>query len=191
MADIDVERKSGASWIWWILGLILLALLIWAIAEMLDDDAEVVDPVATEVVEPAPVMTPAPVAGATGATGAPTIAEVMANPASYYGQPLTLESARVAEVVSDRGFWLEGEGGQRLFVVKNESPQAGTADVQGQADVRPARNVNANETLRINGTLHDASNLDALQPPLDNQTRQALQGQQIFLQANVADIQHL
>lgn len=48
MADIDVERKRSPTWIWWLLGLILLAVLIWALTRG-GDDAE--------------TITPAPVAG--------------------------------------------------------------------------------------------------------------------------------
>lgn len=61
MADIDIERKGAAIWPW-IIGAIVLALLIWALAEMLGDDDDVDAPVAT-VVEPAGV-TPAPVTDA-------------------------------------------------------------------------------------------------------------------------------
>lgn len=182
MADIDIERKSSKSWIWWLLGLIALALLVWWIAEMMDDDDEVaVVPAATApVVDPA---VPAPVATAPAGL---TIAQVLANPAAHAGQSFSTGPVRVAEVVSDRGFWVENEG-QRLFVVKNESPQPGVADVQGQADTRAGRQVNAGETVQINGTLY--TSLDQLQPPLDEQTRQTVQSQPIVLQANVADIQ--
>lgn len=181
MADIDVERKSSMSWLWWVLGLILLALLIWWLIPDGDDDVLVTDP--APVVEPMdPVAAPVP-----GAVGT-TIADVLANPAAHAGQSFSTETVRVAEVVSDRGFWIESNG-QRLFVVKNESPEAGTADVQGPADVRPARNINAGDMVQINGTLYASP--DEVQPPLDNQTRQAMQGQAIFLQANVADIQHM
>lgn len=184
MADINIERKKGAAWIWWLLGLIVLALLIWLIAGALDDDeAEVaaVPAAAVPVVEPA-----VPVAPAAAPAGL-TIAEVLANPSAYAGQSFSTGQVPVAEVVSDRGFWIESNG-QRLFVVKNESPQTGVADVEGSADMRPARNVNVGETVQINGTLYTTP--DQIQPPLDEQTRQAIQGQPIVLQANVADIQH-
>lgn len=186
MAEIDIERKKGMGigWLWWVLGLILLAVIIWWIAASGDDDEEVVmeDPIAAPVVtEP---MAPA-------APTAPGIAEVLANPSAFVGQSFSTDTVRVAEVVGDRGFWIEGDAGERLFVVKNESPQEGRADVEGQPDVRAARDVNTGDQLQISGTLLDGGDLDAVQPPLDAATRQALTGQPIFLQANVADIQHI
>jgi len=60
MADIDVQRKGPSIWPW-IAGLIVLALLVWAVAEMVDrDDQEVAvtETQAAEEVQPAP--TPAP-----------------------------------------------------------------------------------------------------------------------------------
>lgn len=188
MADIDVERKSSMAWLWWLLGLLLLALLIWALMEWMGDDDEVVEaPVATVVDTTATIAPAAPVAGG-AATASPTIAEVLANPAAYAGQSFSTQQVRVAEVVSDRGFWIESEG-QRLFVVKNESPQPGVADVQGPADTRAARNINAGQMVQINGTLYTSP--DQVQPPLDQQTRERMQGQPIFLQANVSDIQQM
>jgi D-alanyl-D-alanine carboxypeptidase len=38
VADIDVERKSGPPVWMWVLGLLLLALIIWAIVSMMDRD---------------------------------------------------------------------------------------------------------------------------------------------------------
>lgn len=181
MADIDIERKSSSSWLWWLLGLIVLALLIWLVADMMDDDDPEVAAVPAVVDPAAPVAVPVAAAPA-----GLTIAQVLANPAAYAGQSFSTGPVRVAEVVSDRGFWVENEG-QRLFVVKNESPQPGVSDVQGAADTRAGRAVNAGETVQINGTLY--TSVDQLQPPLDEQTRQAVQNQPVVLQANVADIQ--
>jgi hypothetical protein len=55
MADINVERKQRSIWPW-IVGLLVLALLIWLLASMFndDDDAVVVDETTVE----APATTP-------------------------------------------------------------------------------------------------------------------------------------
>ena len=183
MADIDIERKRSSSWIWWILGLILLGLLAWWLLGALGDD----DEPEVEAVGVATTPAVAPTGPVGDAVAGVTIADVLANPAAYAGQPFSTGQVNVAQVVSDRAFWVESNG-QRLLVVKNESPEAGVADVQGPPDTRAARNVNAGEMVTINGTLYTSP--DQIQPPLDEQTRQALQGQPIVLQANVSDIQH-
>ena len=79
MADINVERKSsgGRSFLPWILGLIVLALLIWGLSRLLGGNDDEVDTTTTSdttvtttetmpVTDPA-ATTPAPV-GAAGAT---------------------------------------------------------------------------------------------------------------------------
>ncbi len=77
MADINVERKSGMG-IWpWIIGLIVLALLIWALSQMFgrDDQAAVTDrPVADTLATDRPV-TEEPVASPTGAAAIPPAVE--------------------------------------------------------------------------------------------------------------------
>lgn len=58
MADINVERKSsGSNILPWVLGLLLLAALIWGVMSFMDnddDDVIVTEPTTTEV---APAVT--------------------------------------------------------------------------------------------------------------------------------------
>jgi hypothetical protein len=180
MADIDVERKGGMGWLWWILGLLLLALVIWWIAAAGDDEAEV-----AEVVEPAPVVTPTttpePIA-----QGPLCVAQVLAAPTTYVGQSLGECEMRVVEVVSDRGFWIE-ENGQRVFVVVNEASAAttGVADVQGRQAERP--DINAGQTVRI-GEAMVLDNVANLAGPLDQQTQNIAQNQPWFLAVDAENV---
>jgi hypothetical protein len=76
MADIKVERKGGSPWLWWIIGLIILALIIWGIVEWAEgshraavvpaDTTTAVVPDTTTGAMPAPPMAPA--AGDTAGT---------------------------------------------------------------------------------------------------------------------------
>lgn len=187
MADIDIQRKKHFGWLWMLLGLLALALLAWILLAD-DDDAEVVTtaPVAAPVdAGVTPVQPAAPVTGAPAA-GIP-IAAILANPAEWNGRMVEGE-VRVAEAVSDRGFWIE-DGGQRLFVVKNESPRPGVADVQGAADTMASRSLSAGKMVRMSGTVHTSA--DQVTPPIDEQTRAALANQPVFVTTNVADIQHM
>jgi hypothetical protein len=62
MAEIRVERKRRSSVLPWILALLVLALAIWAVSELMDDDREAVTE-ADEVSALAPaVPAPLPVA---------------------------------------------------------------------------------------------------------------------------------
>jgi len=67
MADINVERKSPNTWIWWVLGLVILALLLfWLLAPGARQQVAVVDDPAAErmPVTPTEPMAPAPAAPA-------------------------------------------------------------------------------------------------------------------------------
>jgi len=75
VADINVERKGPSIWPW-IIGLIVLALLIWALVEMFGADREpapVVTPADTVIVDtpttapPPPMTVPADTPGGMGA----------------------------------------------------------------------------------------------------------------------------
>lgn len=185
MADIDVERKSGGmSWLWWLLGLLLLALLAWWLLAG-DDEPEVaaVDPVAAPVAPVTPTTTPEPIA-----QGQLCVAQVLAGPATYIGQRLGTCPMRVVEVVSDRGFWVE-ENGQRVFVIINESPAGtvapGAADVQGQVAEQP--NVNAGQTINVTEAIV-MDNVQNVAGPLDEQTRTIAQQQPWFLVTDGANI---
>ena len=84
MAEINVERKGASIWPW-ILGLLVLLLLGWAIVELLDsDEPEIaaVDPVAAPVA--ASIVTPAPAVPATPA--APGVTAMPAAVSTYLTQ---------------------------------------------------------------------------------------------------------
>lgn len=90
MADIDVERKGASIWPW-ILGLIALALLIWLIAELLEDDDEVVVDTAEPVlVEPAPAPV-VPPAAPVAAVGVPPAVEAYLNTCTGDAGTMTLD----------------------------------------------------------------------------------------------------
>lgn len=188
MADINVERKERSIWPW-ILGLLALLLLIWLLVELFDRDRGdvAVAPVAdtAAMVTPAAPPPPVPVAQGPG-----TIADILGNPAGFYGQPYaTPQAVRVTEVPSDRGFWVEDQG-QRLFVVLNESPQSGTADVQGKMAEKP--DINVGDMVQITeGTLQDPTNLQNVAGPLDAQTRQILSGQRVFLNTQASNVRKM
>ena len=185
MADIDIEKKEkkGMGILPWILGLLLLALVLWGLTQCGDGGGEeaVVVPADTAVADPAAAAAPVPMdtgmamadttaaggAGAAGAAGALPIAQILANPGQFGAQTVS-GTARVAEVISDRGFWIE-EAGQRMFVVLDE-PQG----------AEPVVDINAGQSVRLAGQVRDGSALGQL-TTLEQETRQVAQGQPAFL----------
>lgn len=108
MAEIHIERKKGTAWLWLLLAaLAVLAVLAWLLwrpgaAETTPLTATIVDPVPA----PATVATVAPL------DSTPTIATILANPPQWVGREFS-GTVTVAEVPTDRGFWIE-EGGRRV-----------------------------------------------------------------------------
>ncbi|MBW3570397.1 MAG: hypothetical protein KY467_04765 [Gemmatimonadetes bacterium] len=179
MADIDIERKRGGSWMW-VLGLVLLALVIWLLWGLFDgdDEAAVVEPVAAPVVDevqplPPAANPPTPVAQAAGIP----VSQIIESPATWTGRTVGGE-VRVTEVVSDRGFWIEDQG-ERLFVLINESGPE-TPDV------------NQGQTLRIReAVVYGAQNLANIPGTLEPQARQIAQGQPVVLATDGRNIEIL
>ena len=166
MADINVERKGPSIWPW-IIGLIILALLIWALAALLGDDDEaevaVTEPVVT------PMTTPEPIA-----TGPLCLGEVITDPALFVGQPLDDCNVQVTEVPTDRGFWIQQNGTRMLAIINDEG------------DEQPI-DINPGQTLRISeAVLYD--NLADIPGDIDADTRNLAQGEGYFLNVDEGDI---
>lgn len=172
MAEIRLEKKKkrGMGWLWALLALLLLLLLVW----WLWPDAEVgepVEPVATEPfgteVEPeGPVEPVEPMVGAEGLG----LGVILANPADYVGEPFPGAEVQVAEVPTDRGFWIEQDG-QRLFAIIVDMPE------EEPKDINPGQTLNVEQ-----GTLRDSGYLAELPgEPLDADTEEIARQQPIFL----------
>ncbi|MEZ4240477.1 MAG: hypothetical protein R3F59_30850 [Myxococcota bacterium] len=109
------------------------------------------------------------------------LGEVMAAPTDWVGKTVS-GTATVTEVPSDRGFWVEANG-QKIFAILNDGPQEVPVDI------------NAGQKLKIaTATVRDPSFLPqvpgaASGEPLDDETRNLAQGQQVYLVVDEDDIQ--
>lgn len=162
MAEIELQKKRP-SIVPWIIGLVILVLLIWGLLQLVDREEEEV--VADESAVP---LTPAP---AIATVEIIPVRVIVTTPADYAGQQVS-GTAQVAEVVSDRGFWIEQEG-QRLFVIIDE-PVPETIDI------------NAGQTVQLTGTVY--TSLDQVQGQMEEQTRRVAGEQRLFLFARAADV---
>jgi bacteriorhodopsin len=41
MAELDIQQKRGTNWLWWVIGLIVLALIVWWFTSGRDNNAGV------------------------------------------------------------------------------------------------------------------------------------------------------
>lgn len=122
MADINVERKGPSVWPW-IIGLLVLALLIWAIAEMVDTDETQVAEV--EEVEPAgaPAAVPAPTVEP-GAAQAVELGTLMPLGTEDAGRTVTTRGTVVGQPIEE-GYWILTDQDAVLFVVTEEKRNSG------------------------------------------------------------------
>ncbi|MBW3565564.1 MAG: hypothetical protein KY459_12630 [Acidobacteria bacterium] len=169
--------KRGLAWLWAAIVVILLILLfvwLWPTGE------EVIEPIDTEVAEEIVPLDPPPASEVDTAVVDFRLADIRVSPVSWSGRQVSGE-ATVAEVPTDRGFWIE-EDGQRLFVVLIDEP----AEVP--------KDINANQRIRFrDATVHtDASDLDAIPgEPLSASTRQIIAGEPAFLVVDERNVEIL
>lgn len=189
MARIDIERKKP---VWpWIIGLLVLLALLWGLFALLGNDAEpdAVTPVVTEPMTDAtanpiapaarmdePVVIAPPPPPPTEADDTPIpVSVIVVGPAEYLGQPV-VGTAQVADVPSDRGFWLEQDG-QRIFAVIAQSP-----------NMEDAVNINPGQQVRLAGIVYDNALASQIAGGLDPETTQVIADQPAFLMVDPRNI---
>ena len=146
MAQLDIQQKKGAGWLWWAIGLLVLALLAWWIVKANDRDggvdAGVVAPAVAADGQPAGAGSPnnpAMITELSTLTAATTIGDLA-------GRTVALAGVPVFAAVSDKGFWIgsDSDAQQRVFVVRGNQMAANTA---------PDGAVNAGTKVNIYGTV--------------------------------------
>lgn len=175
MADIDVDRKSGTAWIWWIIGLIILILVIWAIREATGpDEPEVTTaPLAPAGAVVPPVPAEAVPAGAVTAAPVLVVHEIVIGPEAWVGKRVS-GTAQVSEVPTDRGFWL-GSGADRIFVVLNDQP------AEEPLDINPGQTVQLTDALVVD-------DFGDVPGTVDPQTREIAEKQPVFLDVDESNV---
>lgn len=186
MAQLDIQAKRGLSWIWWIVGLIVLALIIWWFVAGRNRSTTVADvaapAVATGAMAAATTDTMAG-SGMANTGGAVTDLSMLAGATTIgdlAGRAVILRNAPVARVVSDKGFWAGTGTGphQAVFVVRGNQNASYTA---------PNGAVDAGKQVNVYGTVQ------AMPGDLTQQTtswnlgsadKQMLGGQPLYVSAD-------
>jgi hypothetical protein len=197
MADIHVEKNRTGMAVWpWVVGLVVLALLIWAFAaNRTGMDGGTITTGQTT----ATAVTPATGTAATaerrdrpttasdrfvtaGSAATIPVAQIVAQPAQYRQQTVT-GTAHVAEV-DDNGLWIEQDG-QRLFVLIG-------ADA---ATVAPALATSTaiaglvpGQRVTLTGVVHDQASAQALANDVDSGARRIVDTEPAFLFVQSGDI---
>lgn len=176
MADIPVERKSNMAWLWILIGLVLLALIIWWATSDSEEELPADEIVGAETIGADPITPPEPV----GLEAGVTIADILGAPNDYIGTNDFQAEVAVADVPTDRGFWVEDQG-NRLFAVIIDNPQEQPKDI------------NPGQQLRISeGMVRDATFLaDLPGAPLDQDTQRIATDQDVFLVVDESNIEML
>ena len=146
MAEIPVHEKSGFPWWGWLILLLLLGLVIWFIAGMLDNDDDTVVANDTTAVEQPYVEEPVAAVdtGAITTMAALTGAGVLTN---EIGRQVNLQGVPVESLAGDMAFYVGDSPANRTLVVFNETPTPGTMK-EGKIDVNPGSMVSLQGTVR-------------------------------------------
>lgn len=148
MADINVERKGPSIWPW-VIGLLVLALLIWAIAEMVDtDEDQVAETEQVEEVEEPPAAVPTPTPTQPGMEDAVEFETLTPIGSDDIGRQVQL-SGEVVGQPTDEGFW-----------VRTETDQQDVIFVQGPARTQDGQELSTDQVeqgqnVQLHGTLEE------------------------------------
>lgn len=151
MAEIPVEKKGGVpSWIWWVLGLILIALLLWWLLSDDDDEVEMAEPAV--VAEEEYAVSDEPEMDMDVATGPITTLAGLTGLAGLVGTDVDLDNIEVTELAGDMAFYV-GEGANRTLVLFDEQ-YTPAENTEGEYDINPGSMVSiAGEVREDDGTL--------------------------------------
>ncbi|MBW3624831.1 MAG: hypothetical protein KY468_15620 [Armatimonadetes bacterium] len=163
MPEVEIERRTGPAvpwWVWLLVALLVLGLLWWLLAA---------NNAPQRVADTLPGTTTTTAGAPEGVDEAAVIPvdQIILVPANYLNQNVS-GTTRVAEVISDRGFWIE-ENGQRIFV----------ALAQGVPETPP--DVNVGQRIFLTGTVEEPDNTQV--GGLEADAQKAIQGQPAFIRA--------
>jgi hypothetical protein len=207
MADIHVDKDRGTTLWPWVLGLVVLALLIWAFAANrtgMDEGTITTGQTSTTAVtpptgtaattgvtterlaRPAAVVDSDPVhRGAvpsdprSGNAAAIPVALIVAQSGQYVQQTVT-GTAQVA-AIEGRGVWIEQEG-ERLFVLVNGVPAESAERPEAIAGLAPGQQVT------LTGVVHDRASAQSLANDVDAEAQRIVDAEPAFLFVQADDI---
>lgn len=144
MAEIPVEKKSSAAWLWWLLLLAGLLALLYFLFFNVDGDADDLsdEAVAVETVDDADAVDTADTLAVTAITGVAGLTSLT----DHIGSDVELTGVAVNRLVGDEGFTV-GEGANETLIMFDERRTPNTP-MEGHVDVNPGSNVTISGEVR-------------------------------------------
>ena len=164
MAEIKIQRKRPTVWPW-VVGALLVGLVAWGLIAWPSDTDD-------RYAQIAPATESGTAATAGGDDLIP-IAAILSQPTQYVNETVS-GTTQVAEVISDRGFWIERQG-RRMFAVIDEPP-------------RETIDINAGQTLRLTGRVYTQETLKQIEGNIEPDTRRVVEQQPAFLYIKARDV---
>jgi hypothetical protein len=160
VAQLQIQKKQSSTWLWWVIGLVILAVFAWWFLvanhrETVVGDGDVVGTPAVVATTTPAAMTPraamtTPMAGSGTMSGGVitdlTTLTAATTAGALAGRPVALTNVPVEKAVSDKGFWA-GTGNatsDHIFVVRGNQNASYSA---------PNGAVNAGKRVMIYGTV--------------------------------------
>lgn len=117
--------------------------------------------------------------------GTANLVEAVARPAVYNGDTV-IGQGTVAEVVSERGFWLESEGNYVFTVIAERAP---SPEEEGEQEAEPEFvepeqdqiSLKAGQVIQVSGELLSTDELSTLEREIDPYAARILERQDFFL----------
>lgn len=191
MARIPVEKKNGGTpWWAWLLGLLLLAGLIWLLVSLFDGDDEDYTSVPADTTETYTDYDTTDAMGTTGGTITSVSTLANGNATDLAGRQFELSDMRVESVEDDQLFWVTpadagtGQGsGERFLVSLREQLTPDQPGTEGRYDITEG------QIVTINGSVREINETDATAWGLDDEGLQDVEDRNIYLNATSVDVQ--
>jgi hypothetical protein len=192
MANIPVERDASKPWWLWLLGLLLLAFLVWLAFELFDDEPDADEIAGTEdnvgLIDDVDLSDDLGVEEVTVEEDLyETDPEVEVGPVMASrlqpGTPVRLQNVPVYRVIGDSTFWIGRDDGRRFLVVlaglgESETGARGTDGVF---------NVDEDEMVSITGAIARMVDGDRGLSELTDADNEALRERDVYIRVNSRD----
>ena len=188
MANIPVERDTSRPWWIWLLGLLLLAFLVWLLFELFDDEPDADEIVGTEdnvgIIDDVDLSDDL---GVEEITVEDDLYEVESEGVTVTrlqpGTPVNLQNVPVYRVIGDSTFWIGRDDARRYLVVLAGLGESET----GAGGSDGVFNVDDGDTVSITGAIARMVDGDRGLSELTDDDTEMLRQRETYIRVNSRD----